>query len=51
MKMENGQARWDDSITMYRGGMESADDEQREDDSDDSEEVSSNEDPRTPISW
>ena len=51
IKLESGQARWDDSITMYRGDMESADDDQREDESDDSEEISSNEDPRTPIPW
>jgi homeobox protein TGIF1 len=51
IKLESGQARWDESITMYRGDMESADDDQREDESDDSEEVSSNDDPRTPISW
>lgn len=43
--------KWDESITMYRGDMESADDDQRDDESDDSEEISSNEDLRTPISW
>ena len=46
-----GIKKWDESITMYRGDLESADDDQREDESDDSEEISSNEDPRTPISW
>lgn len=51
LKMAAGNARWDESITMYRGDMESADDDQREDESDDSEEISSNEDPRTPLSW
>ena len=51
LKMAAGNARWDESITMYRGDMESADDDQREDESDDSEEISSNEEPRTPLSW
>ena len=51
IKLEPGQARWDESITMYRGDMESADEDQREDESDDSEEISGNEGPRTPFSW
>ncbi len=51
LQMGSDGKKWDESITMYRGDMESADDDQRDDESDDSEEISSNEDLRTPISW